>query len=123
MPCYRKTARILRPGRNCPPGMGSLTLEKFTRDPGIDPIYLAKMSYADDAVLDRVIDTFGLVPTDTEDCVSSFATELPDDIRPNWFVLDGYTDVYVFPSGEHEYVCNLWVNPATRLMIIERSWW
>ena len=81
------------------------------------------MSYADNAVLQRVIDTFGLIPRDAGKDVSSFAEILPDDTRPAWFLLDGYTDVYVFPSGEHEYVCNLWVDQKNKRMIIERSWW
>ena len=98
-------------------------MEQFTQDTGIDPIYLAKIEYANDDALRSLINTFGLVSASESEDVSSFAENLKDN-RPAWFPLQHITEVYVYPSNpSEEYVSNLWVNANEKVAIIERSWW
>lgn len=112
------------PWEKLPESNGIKYLNKFTHDPGTDPIYLARISYKDEAALQLVIDTFALVPVDDDGQVSSFAEVLAyKGETPNWFPLDGVTETYVFPPGEQEYVSNLWVDSDEKVMILERSWW
>jgi hypothetical protein len=122
IPLISENRQNFPPWEKLPEGNGITYLEKFTFDPGTDPIYLAKMHYDDDASLQRVITTFGLVPRDNTNQVSSFAETLGEK-KPRWFPLEGITHIYVFPAGDHEYVANLWVDAKHRIMILERSWW
>lgn len=124
IPLISPNRKDFPPWEKLPEGNGVTYLEKFTYDPGIDPVYLAKMRYDDHAALQLVIDTFGLVPRDDINEVSSFAEILGDE-KPRWFPLDDVTDIYVYPSGEDEfeYVSNLWINATEKVMILERSWW
>lgn len=109
------------PWEKLPEGNGIHYVEKFTRDPGTDPLYLAKMTYADDAALRTVIHTFELVPHEGPDRPSTFTTTL--DPAPPWFPLKNVTDIYAFPSGTNEYVSNLWVDRQSKVIILERTWW
>ena len=121
---------LISPNRkNFPPweklreGNGIRYVEKLTRDPGIDPLYLVKMTFDDDEALQLVLDTFGLVPRDETHDESTFTSTLGDS-QPAWFPLTGVTHVYVYPSKPNEeYVSNLWVNADEKVMILERTWW
>jgi len=122
VPLLSENRENFAPWEKLPEGNGITYVEKFTRDPGIDPIYLAKIRYADDAAMWRVITTFGLVACEDTREVSSFAESLGKD-KPHWFPLEDVTAIYVYPDGDHEYVANLWVNAHEKLMVLERSWW
>lgn len=109
------------PWEKLPEGNGIHYVEKLTRDPGIDPLYLCKMTYDDDSALQNVISTFGLIPHQGPDEPATFTTTL--DPAPTWFPLHKFTDQYVFPQGRHEYVANLWIDKESKTMILERAWW
>ena len=123
IPLISPNRKNFPPWEKLPEGNGIRYVEKLTRDPGIDPLYLAKMIYDDDTALQLVLDTFGLVPRDDAHDDSTFTTTLGDS-QPSWFPLDGVTHVYVYPSKPNEeYVSNLWVNADEKVMILERTWW
>jgi hypothetical protein len=122
IPLISENRKDFAPWEKLPEGNGITYLQKFTRDPGTDPIYLAKMKYDDDVALQLVVKTFRLIPVDDKNGVSSFAECLGDE-KPAWFPLDGVTDIYIYPSGTGEYVSSLWVNRNAHEMILERSWW
>jgi len=122
VPLLSENRENFAPWEKLPEGNGITYLEKFTRDPGIDPIYLAKMRYADEAAMQRVISTFGLVACESPRDVASFAEALGKE-KPRWFPLEGVTAIYVYPGDGREYVSNLWVDAKERVMILERSWW
>lgn len=121
IPLLSENRKNFPPWEKLPDGNGIHYIEKLTRDPGIDPLYLAKLTYDDDAALQRIIDTFGFVHHDGAKNPSTYTTTL--DPKPSWFPLPSVTDHYVFPSGEHEYVANLWVDKKSKTAIIERTWW
>jgi hypothetical protein len=121
MPLFNENRQNFPPWEKLPEGGGITYVEKFTHDPGLDPIYLALIKYEDDAALAKAIDTFGLIQHSTLDAPTTFAEVL--DNKPSWFPLKKVTHLYVFPEGTHEYVANLWVNADEKTMIIERSWW
>lgn len=121
IPLLSENRKSFPPWEKLPDGNGIHYVEKLTRDPGIDPLYLAKLTYDDDAALQKIIDTFGFVPHDGIEEPSTFTTTL--NPQPNWFPLPTVTDLYVFPSGQHEYVANLWVDKESKTAIIERTWW
>ena len=121
IPLLSENRKNFAPWEKLPEGNGIHYVEKLTRDPGIDPLYLAKMTYDDDTALQNVIDTFGLVPHVGPDEPSTFTTTL--NPVPTWFPLQNVTVVYVFPPGSHEYVSNLWVDNDSKTMILERTWW
>lgn len=102
-------------------GNGDSSLEKYTHDPGIDPLYLAMFEYDDETVLAKVVDTFGLVPHDGDSQLVTLTETIPDELT--WFPLSHATEIYVFPAGEHEYTTTLWVDENRRVGIIERTWW
>lgn len=104
-----------------PEGNGIQYVEKFTQDSGVDPLYLAKFCYDDEASLDRVIEAFSLVPHAGESEVLSFASEMPNS--PDWFPLPNSNQIYVFPSDNSDYVANLWVDTETKSAVLERAWW
>ena len=123
IPGISENRKNFAPWEKLPEGNGITYVETFTQDPGIDRIYLAKMAFEDEAALQTVINTFGLVPHDNEDDVESFAGVFKDN-QPEWFPLRDVTDVYVFPSQYgQEYVANLWVDANNKVMILERTWW
>lgn len=110
------------PWEKLPAGNGVSYLEKY-EGAGIDPMYLAMMSYEDHDALRLVIETFGLVPQDEGNRVSTFTNTLGDR-TPEWFSPELATEIYVFPAGFKEgYVSNLWINTNNRTMILERTWW
>ena len=77
------------------------------------------MTYEDAAALQRVLDTFGLVPRGENDDNTTFTTML-DDSQPTWFPLTDVTDVYFYPANPDEYdLTNLWVNAEEKVMILE----
>ena len=107
------------PWERLPAGDGIRYVEKLTHDPAVDPLYLAKMTYDDAAALQRVLDTFGLVPRGENDDNTTFTTML-DDSQPTWFPLTDVTDVYYYPANpEEDYLSNLWVNAEEKVMILE----
>ncbi|MCA9199473.1 MAG: hypothetical protein KDA87_18130 [Planctomycetales bacterium] len=123
IPLISPNRKNFPPWEKLPEGNGIRYVEKLTRDPGIDPFYLAKMTYHDGDALQLVLDTFGLVPRDETHDASTFTSTLGDSL-PAWFPLDGVTHVYVYPSKPNEeYVSNLWVNADEKIMILERAWW
>ena len=123
IPLISPNRKNFAPWEKLPEGNGIRYVEKFARDPGIDPLYLAKMTYDDDTALQLVLDSFGLVPRDDTHGESTFTTTLRDP-QPSWFPLNGVTHVYVYPSKpDEEYVSNLWVNADEKVMILERTWW
>ena len=123
IPLISPNRKNFPPWEKLPEGNGIRYIDRFTRDSGIDPLYLAKMSYDDDAALQLVIETFGLVPRDETHGDLTFTTTLGDS-KPPWFPLQGVTDVYVYPSRDgEEYVSNLWVDSNNKVMILERTWW
>ncbi len=86
-------------------------------------MYLAEISYTDQADFDRVIDTFNLVPEDERNQVLTFTNTHGKNL-PSWFTLEGITQIYVFPAGhQYDYASNLWVNTDKKIMILERTWW
>lgn len=123
IPLLSENRKNFPPWEKLPEGNGIHYVEKLTRDPGIDPIYLAKMTYEDDAALERVIQTFGLIPHQGPDEPSTFTTLLKP--VPPWFPLTKVTQVYVyvFEGESQDYVANLWVDRDSKTMILERSWW
>lgn len=121
IPLLSENRKSFPPWEKLPDGNGIHYVERLTRDPGIDPLYLAKLTYDDDTALQKIIDTFGFVPHDGIGEPSTFTTTL--NPQPNWFPLPTVTDLYVFPSGQHEYVANLWVDKESKTAIIERTWW
>ena len=123
IPIISPNRKNFPPWEKLPEGNGVCYIEKLTRDSGIDPLYLAKMTYDDDSALQLVLDTFGLVPRDDTHDDSTFTTTL-NDSQPAWFPLEGVTHVYVYPAKHNEeYVSNLWVNADEKTMILERTWW
>jgi hypothetical protein len=120
-PLLSENRKNFPPWEKLPEGNGIHYVDKLTRDPGIDPLYLAKLTYHDEAALQKIIDTFGLVPHNGTDEPSTFTTTL--NPPPTWFPLQTVTDRYVFPPGQHEYVANLWVDKESKTAIIERTWW
>ena len=121
MPVFSENRKNFAPWEKLPEGNGITYLAKFKHDPGIDPIYLAKIKYQDEAALQKVIDTFGLVLHETGDPPSSFVDVLKD--KPSWFPLQHVTKIYACPQSEHDYVANVWIDADERTLIIERSWW
>ncbi len=123
IPLISPNRKNFPPWEKLPEGNGIRYVEKLTRDPGIDPLYLAKMTYEADAALRLVLDRFGLVVRKDAHAGSTFTGTLGES-QPDWFPLDSVTHVYVYPSrpGE-EYVSNLWVNADEKVMILERTWW
>ena len=121
IPALSENRKNFPPWEKLPEGNGIHYVEKLTRDPGIDPLYLAKMTYANEAALENVIRTFGLVAHQGPDEPSTFTTTL--NPAPKWFPLNKVTDVYAFPPGSDEYVANLWVDKESKTMILERTWW
>lgn len=109
------------PWDKLPRGRGIHYVEKYTHDPGIDPLYLAQISYDDDDALATVIDTFDLVRKDEDSDIVSFANTMAD--APRWFPLQNVTEIYSSPIGKHEQVTNLWVDAGRQTAIIERTWW
>ena len=110
------------PWEKLPEGNGIHYLEKYTRDHLLDPLYLAKFSYDDEAALANVINTFQLVPHDGQAKVSTFTGTITPSL--NWFPLPKVTEIYVYPENEdHEYVSTLWVDTKNQVAVIERTWW
>jgi hypothetical protein len=121
IPILSENRENFAPWEKLPDGNGIKYIEKFTRDPGVDPLYLAKISYDDQTALRLVVDTFDLVAGDKQNVISSFAESMRE--KPAWFPLEGVTAIYVYPKSDHEYVANLWVNTDAQIMILERAWW
>jgi hypothetical protein len=122
LPLVSENRKNFAPWEKLPEGNGVRYLEKLIRDPGHDPLYLAKISYDDEAALQKVLDTFGLVPDDSVGEPSTWTGTL--DPPPKWFPLPRVTNRYVFPIvPEHDYVSNLWVDKDSRTAILERTWW
>lgn len=121
IPLLSENRKDFAPWEKLPEGKGIHYVEKFSHAPGTDPFYLAKMRYDDDAALQTVIATFGLVPHQGPDEPSTFTRLLSP--APPWFPLKNVTDVYIFPAGQHEFVSNLWLDKKAKTMILERTWW
>lgn len=109
------------PWEKLPDGNGITYVNKYTHDVGIDPLYLASFQYDDDAALERVIQTFGLVLLPDGEDATTFTTTMPDAVQ--WFPLTNVTERYVYPDDNVEYVANIWVDSTQKLAIIERTWW
>ena len=115
------------PWEKLPDGNGITWINKYSHDPGIDPLYLASFRYDDDVALQLVIDTFGLSPRPENTEVATFTDTIPDSI--SWFPLTNVTSTFVFsgsssyPGGTREYVSNLWVDASQKVAIVERTWW
>ncbi|MGB7324152.1 MAG: hypothetical protein WBD31_04730 [Rubripirellula sp.] len=109
------------PWEKFPDGNGITYVDKYTHDPGIDPLYLASFRYDDDAALERFIQTFGLVPLQGEEDAATFTTTMPDPVP--WFPLSNVTTQYVYPDKDVEYVANVWIDSTQNYGIIERTWW
>ncbi|MGC4002685.1 MAG: hypothetical protein QM811_05925 [Pirellulales bacterium] len=107
-----------------PAGNGIVYLETFTDDPGMEPVYLAKIRYDDDAALRRVIDAYGVIPHSSLTPPNSFAGKRKP--APAWFPLANATKLYIFPEPDgsvDQYAANLWVNTNEQVIILERAWW
>ncbi|TWT78681.1 hypothetical protein CA13_00770 [Planctomycetes bacterium CA13] len=102
-------------------GNGITWINKYTHDPGIDPLYLGSFRYDDDDALQRVIDTFGLEPYSGDDEVPTFTGTVPDPVP--WFPLQNVDSIYSYPDADVEYVANVWVDAEQNVAIIERTWW
>ena len=121
LPLLSENRKNFPPWERLPDGGGITYLEKFTYDPGHDPIYLAKIEYQDSTDIQRFAKEFGLVPYTSLEQPHSFIGVL--ESPPIWFPLEKVTSHYFFPSEQEHYVANLWVNEVEKVMIIERSWW
>jgi hypothetical protein len=126
-PLFNPNREGYAPWEKLPDGDGITWINKYSHDPGIDPLYLASFRYDDDAALQRVVDTFGLSPLPENTDVATFTSTLPEPIE--WFPLPNVTATFVFgdsnsyPGGTREYVSNLWVDSSQKIAIIERTWW
>lgn len=109
------------PWDKLPEGDGITYVNKYTHDPGIDPLYLALFRYADDAALQRAVQTFGLVPLANGEDSPTFTTTMPEML--SWFPLANVTERYVVPDDDVAYVANIWVDSMQNLAVIERTWW
>ena len=109
------------PWEKMPDGNGITYVNKYTHDPGIDPLYLASFRYDDDAALERAVNTFGLVLLPDGEDAPTFTTTMPDAL--SWFPLTNVTGRYVHPDDDTDYVANLWVDSNQNLAVIECTWW
>jgi hypothetical protein len=109
------------PWERFPDGKGITYVDKYTHDPGIDPLYLASFRYDDEASLDNFIQAFGLVSHQGDEDAATFATTIPDAVP--WFPLSNVTARYVYRDKQVEYVANVWVDSTRNFGIIERAWW
>lgn len=109
------------PWEKFPDGNGITYVNKYSHDPGIDPLYLASFKYADDAALERFVKTFGLVAHPTDEHAPTFTTTMPDSVP--WFPLSNVTKRYIYPGKDAEYVSNIWIDSSQNFGIIERTWW
>jgi hypothetical protein len=122
IPTIRENHKGLAPWEKLPAGNGITYLEQFTDDPGREPVYLAKIKYDDDAALQTVIKTFGLVPNSSLQAPSSWVGKRK--LAPAWFPLNKVTQLYFYVDEDNkQHVANLWVNEDEQVVILERSWW
>jgi hypothetical protein len=122
VPGISENRKNFAPWDKLPQGDGITYLAKYELDPGIDPIYLAKIQYSDDVALQKVLDTFGLVSHEASTPPDSFVSVLKNP--PAWYPLQKVTQIFAYPqSSSVDYVANLWVNADEHTAILERSWW
>lgn len=120
LPLISENRKNFAPWEKCPEQGGIRYIEKYVRDPGHDPIYLALIKYESDADLTLVVQTFGLNISTTPKRLTSYAASLKSP--PSWFPLKDAKDVYAYPSSDDGYTSNLWVDTDKKVMILERSW-
>lgn len=122
VPKISENHKGLPPWEKLPEGNGITYLEKFTHDPGMEPFYLAKMKYNDDADLQRVISTFSLEAHSSLEPPNSQVKSRTKAL--SWYPLRNVTRLYIYPNGnQDQYILNLWVNEDEHTMIVERSWY
>ncbi|WP_397568820.1 hypothetical protein [Schlesneria sp. T3-172] len=122
IPLISENRKNFPPWEKCPEQGGLRYVEKFVRDPGHDPIYLALMSYESDTDLELVVNTFGLIQSSLDKESESRANNLTP--KPSWFPLKNAKTLYVFPESFGQgYSSNLWVDPDSKMMLLERTWW
>ncbi len=121
VPLVSENRKYFAPWDKLPESEGIKYVDKFVRDNGSDPIYLALISYEDDSDLQKMSDTFGLTQQADLKPPLTFTSVL--NPPPSWFPLENADRLYIYPQGSQQYASNMWVDTVGKRIVLERSWW